>query len=324
MRLILLTRFHSRHSQSAFLSRLVQAGAALGHTVSLVNPSHTNITFNALQTAPQLTGLEACPVRLHGQSFPVAQLIVPIARWDDTLTWQVAETLHAWGQPVILHQRIPLGDHITMARLFMRRGIPSPHTWVFASSDQLTVALPEINFPCLIRSRSGGGGRAVSIAQHSGEAMVLADQFTAAGHHFLVQDLPAPLGQDVRVLVVDGQVVASIARQAPPGFARPRETGNANVQVTPLSADETKLVLAAAQLYNAPYCAVSLLRSEKGPLLLDVSRAPVLTELEQVTNQDLATPIVEHLVHMAQGFQQLLKPLGHNVVAGPGSKSTAT
>ncbi len=299
MRFIIFTRFHSQHSQGEFVLRLAAASTELGHTFSIINPAEVFLDFSqGPNPAVGSASLPECPVRWRDLPFPAADLVLPIARWDDEFTWQVVETLRAWGQPVYPHNRVPLGDHVTMARLFARRGIPTPRSWVLNMAEQFTVIMPELEFPCLIRSRHGGRGRQFNIAQHSGEGVELAQKFSSVGHPFVVQDLPQPWGEDIRIMLVGSKVVASVLRRAPVGFVRPRESGNLSAVPVDLSAEEILLAQQAASIYGAPFCAVSLLRTPRGPVLLEVARAPVLSEMEAATGTNLAIPIIQHLVSL--------------------------
>lgn len=299
MRYIILTRFHSQHSQGEFVMRLAAAAAAAGDTLTIVNPSELMLDFSTGTAGKPGGSLPECPVKWRSLPFPAADLIIPLARWDDDFTWQVAETLQAWGQPVYPPNRVPLGDHVTMARLFARRGVPTPRSWVLNSADQLTVILPELSFPCILRSRHGGKGRNLSVAQHSGEAMELAQRYASVGYPFVVQDLAQPWGEDIRALVIGEEVVAAVQRFAPPGFVRPREAGNLRCQVVELTAEERKIIITASQIYGAPFCTVNILRSEHGPLLLEVARAPVLSELEAAVGNNLSARIISHLQVLA-------------------------
>jgi ribosomal protein S6--L-glutamate ligase len=170
---------------------------------------------------------------------------------------------------------------------------------VLSHPEQLQILLADVKFPILMRSRYGGTGRKVAVVQHSGEAFSHARHLAAGGQPFLVQDLPDPLGQDIRVLVVGDQVVAALARSAPTGFVRPKEAGNPQVRPTTITPEETKVALAAAKLYGAPFCAVSLLRTSTGPLMLELSRVPTLVEFESVSSEDYAGMIVRHLAELA-------------------------
>jgi len=293
MKLLLLTRFHGQHQSSAFLARLQAEAAALQHNLIMVSPADVLLSF----TGPSF------PASVNGQPFPDTTLILPLLRWNDTHGWQVAETLLSWGRPVLPVLRIPLGEPVTMARLLARRSIAAPRTWVLTQAAQLGIIQPELTFPCILRARSGGLGRRLHIAQHTGEAETFVKELLATGQSVVLQDLPLPVGEDLRVLVVNKQVLAAVRRQAPAGFVRPREAGNPQVSPTTLTAAETELALAAAKLHGAPFCTVNLLRRNEaagqGPLLLEVGLAPVLTELEQATGQNLVAAILAHLIQLA-------------------------
>lgn len=310
MRFIILTRFHSQHTQGEFVLRMATAAAEMGHSLSIVNPADIILDFSrAPAPMPGSASLPHSPVRWRELPFPAADLILPIARWDDEYTWQIVETLRAWGQPVYPHNRIPLGDSITMARLFARRGIPAPRSWVLSAADHMTVILPEITFPCIIRSRHGGRGRNLHIAQHSGEALELAYKYANVGQPFLVQDLPQPWGEDLRVLIIGNKVAAAVHRTAPTGFVRPREAGNLKSTPVELTEAETRLAIQAADIYNAPFCAVSILRAQHGPLLLEVARAPVLSEIESATGLNLAAAILHYMEQLATTPRANIVPL---------------
>lgn len=310
MHIILLTRFHSHHSNSAFTNRLVEEAVKAGHKLTIINPADVVLKF---------TGSRASdfPVFYNGQPFPEADLILPSARWDDAHSWQVAETLQAWQRPAVLHNRVPLGDHVTMARLYARRQIPAPRTWVLSQPMQLAIVLPEIRFPCIMRSRYGGAGRRLAVVQHSGEAYSLAEQLSNIGQPFMIQDLPEPIGQDIRTLVVGERIAAAVHRRGPEGYVRPRESGNSHIYEAQLSPEESKVVLAASELYGAPFCTVSIVRTEQGPLLLEVARAPTLDELEEATHKNLAAEIVTYLTKLAEVTRARVVPLAPRMSSAP-------
>jgi glutathione synthase/RimK-type ligase-like ATP-grasp enzyme len=114
--------------------------------------------------------------------------------------------------------------------------------------------------------------------------------------------------------------VSALARTAPAGFVRPKEAGNTDVRTTTLNAEEERVALAAARLYGASFCAVSLLRTNEGPLMMELSRVPTLIEFESATNEDYASMIVTHLTEMAArlkaasetGTVTSLRPEAHN------------
>ncbi len=309
MRLILLTRFHAQHKGSAFVLRLQAEAEICGHTLQHINPAEVILSF---QGGPQKAPF---PVSWQGQPFPQADLIIPMLRNDDETGWQIAEALRGWGRMVQPVGRLPLGQPVTLARLFAQRGIAAPRTWVLSQANQLAMIQPELIFPCILRARSGGQGRRLMVAQHTGEAEVFLKQLLDSGQSVVVQDLPAPVGEDLRVMLINHRPVVAAHRLAPMGFVRPREDHNRQVTLTQLTPAEEALAVAASRLHGAPFCTVSLLRrgpeenEGTGPLLLEVGRAPVLTELEQVSGLNLMAQVLAHLVQVAKQPATPLVPL---------------
>ncbi|MFZ2587451.1 MAG: hypothetical protein WAZ18_04965 [Alphaproteobacteria bacterium] len=291
MRFALLTRFHSRHGQSSFVRRLVEESVRAGHTFDVVNPADVSLAFDGGQG----------PVMWNGQPFPRFDLVHYALRWDDDHTWNVVETLKGMGLRVLPPTRVPMGDSVTMARLFGRANITTPKTWIFNSAAQLAIVLDELPFPCLFKVRKGTAGRRLYIANHTGEAMQIADTLENSGHPFVVQQILAPTGTDIRVFVVGDKVVAGVERVAPAGFLWPKEEGNARVVPVAVTPAEEKLAVAAAKVYTAPYAAVNLLRTAgQPPLLLELSRAPTLTEVERATQVNIAGHIVAYCARVAK------------------------
>lgn len=292
MKFVLLTRFHANHPQGGMAKRLIEESNTRGHEFIVINPQEVSLAFGG--------GPES--IQWKGAPFPPCDLVHYAVRWDDDHTWAVVETLKAAGFKVLPPHRVPMGDSITMARLFARHNIATPKTWVFAGAPQMQLVAGELPFPCLFRVRRNTGGRRVFVAEHTGEALQLAENLGANGYPFLVQEIVAPTGNDVRAFVVGGKVVCAIERVAPAGYVWPREDGNSRATPTTVTPDEEKLAVAAAKVYNAPYAAVSIVRrAGHMPLLLELSRAPTLTEVERVTGVNVAGEIVAYCAAIAAG-----------------------
>lgn len=290
MRFCLLTRFHAHHGQTSFIRRLVEEANRAGHAFEVVNPNDISLAIGG-----------ANPVMLAGQPFPKYDLVHYALRWDDDHTWGIIETLKTMNIPILPPHRIPMGDGITMARLFTRAGIATPRTWVFNTPNQMMIMLGDIPFPCAIRIRRGQQGRRMYVVNHTGEAMQVAELAGKVGQPFMVQEMLQPTGRDVRIFTVGNEVVGALERTAPSGFVWPKEEGNAKVVPIQPTPEEAKMVLAAAKVYNAPYAAVSILRREgMPPVLLELSRAPTLTEIEQVTKVNVAAKIIQYCEQVAR------------------------
>jgi glutathione synthase/RimK-type ligase-like ATP-grasp enzyme len=299
----LITRFHSHHSTSSFVARLVHEAERAGHQFSIVNPADITLAFD---------GPNQFPVKVGDAVFPTFDLVHYALRWDDDFAWDIIETLKSWGHNVLPATRIPLGDSVTMARLMARSGVNAPRTWVLAQANQLPVILNDLHYPCMFKIRpsrvslsaknaAATGGRKVYFANNSAEAVGIAHSLERTLQDIMVQEVPTPVGEDTRAFVVGNKIVAAVNRRAPVGLSRPLEEGNPTVVSTVLSGTEQTLVLAAAKLYAAPYAAVSILRIPgQPPLLLELSRAPALTEAEQATGVNIAGAIIAYCATQVQ------------------------
>ncbi|HEX2858946.1 MAG TPA: hypothetical protein VHP58_01935 [Alphaproteobacteria bacterium] len=285
MDICLLTSFHSHHTRSSFIHRLAEEAQKRGVTLHLINPAEVNMSFANGQAA----------ITYQGRPLPKFDLTHYALRWDDDHTWNVVGHLKNQGYFTVPAQRMPLGDTITMARLFAKNGIKTPRTWVLPHANQIPLIMQELSFPCVYRVRRGQKGRSVYKVSHMGEALALAEQLARANLGLVVQEILSPIGVDVRAVVVADKVITAIERTAANDHLRPAEDKNLKVTPTTLSPAEVRMAVAATRLYNAPYAAVSFLRRPEGPVLLEVARAPTLNEAEAASGLNIAGLIIEHL-----------------------------
>ena len=117
--------------------------------------------------------------------------------------------------------------------------------------------------------------------------------FKSLQANILVQEfIKEAEGKDIRCFVVDGKVVASIMREAKKGEFRSNihQGGLAKkVRVTP---EEKKLAVKAAKIFKLDVAGVDIIRSNKGPLLLEVNSSPGLEGIESITGKDIANAII--------------------------------
>jgi len=127
--------------------------------------------------------------------------------------------------------------------------------------------------------------------------------------NFLVQEfIPEAKGADIRCFVVGNKVVAAMKRQAAAGeFRSNLHRGGAATQVE-LTAAEQETALRAAQVMGLSLAGVDLLRSDKGPMVLEVNSSPGLEGIEGTTGIDIAGAIIEHLSASQNGTTKATKP----------------
>ncbi len=99
-------------------------------------------------------------------------------------------------------------------------------------------------------------------------------------------------GKDLRCFVIDNKVVATIQRQAAPGEFRANLHLGGTASVVRITAEERKLALNASKTLGLKVAGVDLIRSSKGPLLLEVNSSPGLEGIETATGKDIAGMII--------------------------------
>ena len=147
--------------------------------------------------------------------------------------------------------------------------------------------------PLIIKLLESTQGKGVVLAETNKAAESVINAFKSLKTNILVQEfIKEADGKDLRCFVIDGKVVASIERVAIKGEFRANihQGGTANVvKITPT---ERKLAIKAAKALNLDVAGVDLIRSNKGPLLLEVNSSPGLEGIEQATGKDIASIMI--------------------------------
>ena len=136
-------------------------------------------------------------------------------------------------------------------------------------------------------------GKGVVSAETNKTAESVINAFKSLQANILVQEfIKEAEGKDIRCFVVDGKVVASIMRQAPKGEFRSNIHKGGTVHKVKMTAEERRLEIKASKIFNLYKAGVDIIRSNKGPLLLEVNSSPGLEGIENATGKDIANNII--------------------------------
>jgi ribosomal protein S6--L-glutamate ligase len=156
--------------------------------------------------------------------------------------------------------------------------------------------------PHVIKLNEGAQGQGVLLAEKRSSAQGMIEAFRGLYANFLVQEFIREAGgADLRCFVVGGQVVAAMERQAAEGDFRANIHRGGSAVAAELTAQEADVAVRAAHVIGLGLAGVDLLRSNRGPLVLEVNSSPGLEGIEAATGIDIAGAIVEHA---AAGIQQ--------------------
>ncbi|MCC7442599.1 MAG: 30S ribosomal protein S6--L-glutamate ligase [Bdellovibrionales bacterium] len=188
-------------------------------------------------------------------------------------------------------------DKLRALQVLSRKGIGMPVTG-FARSTHRTQELIRMagGPPLVIKLLEGTQGKGVVLAETERTAESIIEAFRKLDANFLVQEFIAEArGTDIRCFVLGGKVVGSMARQAKEGEFRSNIHRGGSAQPVKITPEERQTAVAAAEAMGLGVAGVDLLRSNRGPLVMEVNSSPGLQGIERATGQDIAGLIVEHL-----------------------------
>jgi len=185
-------------------------------------------------------------------------------------------------------------DKLYSSQLFSKNGINIPITG-FANSPIETKDLIEMvnGAPLIIKLLESTQGKGVVLAETNKAAESVINAFKSLKTNILVQEfIKEAGGKDIRCFVIDGKVVASIERVALKGEFRANIHQGGTANVIKITAEEKKLAIKAAKVLNLEVAGVDIIRSNKGPLLLEVNSSPGLEGIEKATGKDIASMMI--------------------------------
>jgi ribosomal protein S6--L-glutamate ligase len=185
-------------------------------------------------------------------------------------------------------------DKLYSLQLLLNHGIDIPTTG-FANSPLDTDDLIKMvgGSPLIVKLLEGTQGKGVVLAETKKAAESVINAFKSVNANILVQEfIKEANGKDIRCFVVDGKVVAAIQREALPGEFRANIHLGGTASVIKITDEEKRIAIKAAKAMDLKVAGVDIIRSAKGPLLLEVNSSPGLEGIEGATNKDIAGKMI--------------------------------
>jgi ribosomal protein S6--L-glutamate ligase len=161
----------------------------------------------------------------------------------------------------------------------------------FANSPMDTNDLIEMvgDAPLVVKLLEGTQGHGAILAETNKAAESVINSFKTFGASLLVQEfIKEAGGKDLRCFVIDGKIIAAIQREAAPGEFRANIQQGGSASIAKVTAKEKAMAIKAADIFGLKVAGVDIIRSERGPLLLEVNPSPGLEGIETATGKDIA------------------------------------
>ena len=186
-------------------------------------------------------------------------------------------------------------DKLYSLQLLLNHGVDIPTTG-FANSPLDTNDLIKMvgGSPLIVKLLEGTQGKGVVLAETKKAAESVINAFKSLNANILVQEfIKEANGKDIRCFVIDGKVVAAIQREALPGEFRANIHLGGTASIIKVTAEERRIAIKAAKAMDLKVAGVDIIRSSKGPLLLEVNSSPGLEGIEGATNKDIAGEMIK-------------------------------
>jgi len=185
-------------------------------------------------------------------------------------------------------------DKLFSSQLFSQNGIQIPITGFAKSPLDTNDLINMVNgAPLIIKLLEGTQGKGVVLAENSKAAESVINAFKSLQANILVQEfIKEAGGKDIRCFVIDGKVVASIQREAAKGEFRANLHLGGTASVIKITSDEKRLAVKAAKVLGLQIAGVDIIRSNKGPLVLEVNSSPGLEGIEKATGKEIAEMMI--------------------------------
>ncbi len=288
MKIALLSRNRNLYSTK----RLIEAGEQRGHEMLLldhmkcvlvIEQGRPHIYFNG----KEVTGVNAVIPRIGASATFYGSAVVR--------QFEMMKIFTAVESQALVRSR----DKLRSLQILARAGLGIPKT-AFASSpkdkdiDSVIEAIG--GAPCVVKLLEGTQGIGVILAENQKAAKSVIEAFLKLDASILVQEfIKESRGADIRVFVVDGQIVGAMKRQAKEGEFRSNLHRGGSATVIKLTNEERSTAIKAAKKLGLDIAGVDLLQSDRGPLVMEVNSSPGLEGIEGATGIDIAGKIIEYV-----------------------------
>lgn len=281
----------SRNPKLYSTSRLTEAALKRGHKVMVVDPMKCYMSINS--SKPQVH---------YEQSQILEEFDAIIPRIGASITFYGTAVLRQFEmqRTYSINQSVAITrarDKLRAHQLLARKGIGMPVTG-FAHFPQNTKDLISLvgGAPLIIKLLEGTQGKGVVLAETPQVAENLIEAFRGLDAFFLVQEFIKEAGGcDIRCFVIGDKVVAAMERKAKAGEFRSNIHQGGTARVVKITPIERKTAIQAAKVMGLNVAGVDIVRSKRGPLVLEVNSSPGLKGIEAATQRDIASLMVEFI-----------------------------
>lgn len=284
----------SRNANLYSTRRLIEAAELQGHTARVVDT--LRCYMNVTTSKPSI----------HYRGTELEEFDAVIPRIGASVTFYGTAVLRQFEMMGVytLNESVAITrsrDKLRSLQLLSRKGIGLPITGFAHSPDDIPDLIRMVGgAPLVIKLLEGTQGIGVVLAETEKAAESVIQAFMGLKANIMVQEyIQEAGGADIRCFVIGDKVVAAMKRQAGPGEFRSNLHRGGSAELIKITPQERATATRAAKAMGLNVCGVDLLRSNHGPVVMEVNSSPGLEGIEAATGKDIAGLIIEYIARHA-------------------------
>jgi len=294
MKIAVLSRNRSLYSTQ----RLIEAARARGHDVRVLDVLRCYMNITSMR--PE--------IHYKGEILEHFDAVIP--RIGASVTFYGCAVLRQFEMLGVypLNESVAITrarDKLRALQLLARKGIGLPVTGYAHSPDDVQDLIKMVGgAPAVIKLLEGTQGIGVVLTETHQAAESVIEAFMGLKANILVQEfIKEAGGADIRCLVVGDKVVAAMRRQAKEGEFRSNLHRGGTASLIRITPEERSTAIRAAQTMGLNVAGVDILRSNHGPVVMEVNSSPGLEGIEKSTNKDVAGLIIQFIEKNARPYR---------------------
>ncbi len=280
----------SRNAKLYSTRRLAEAAKERGHEVHVFD--HLRCYMNITSMRPSI----------HYKGVKLEGFDAVIPRIGASVTFYGTAVLRQFEMMGVfpLNESVAISrsrDKLRSVQLLARKGIGLPVTGFARSPDDIDDLLNSVGGnKFVIKLLEGTQGIGVVLAENKKAAESVIEAFLGLNANILVQEfIEEAGGADIRCFVVDGKVVAAMKRQGKEGEFRSNLHRGGSAELVRITPEERSTAVRAANIMGLNVAGVDLMRSNHGPVVMEVNSSPGLEGIEKATGKDIAAMVISFI-----------------------------
>ena len=280
----------SRNSNLYSTSRIVEAGRERGHMVRVIDYMRCFMNITAKKPT----------VYYGGESLQKADAIIPRIGASNTFYGTAVVRQFETMNCFCVNPSISISnsrDKLRSMQILAEAGINMPVTGFASHTKDIEGVIESVgSTPLVMKLLQGTQGQGIVLAETRKAAESVMSAFRQLDADIMVQEfIKESGGTDIRAFVVGDEVVASMKRIAPEGEFRSNVHRGGTTEKVQLTSEEENMAVNASRILGLSIAGVDLMRSNRGPLILEVNSSPGLQGIETCSEVDVAEKIILHI-----------------------------